>query len=78
MDKRIAVFVFLFVSVAVIFLIMLISYKPNIVFANNSLQTTHIDNVFVDVNGDGNLDLIVSGEVVLNKGDKNFTKQPEK
>lgn len=30
------------------------------------ITTTHVQNVFADVNGDGKPDLIVNGEVILN------------
>src|SRR3990167_9660855 len=33
-----------------------------------AIPANHVENVFVDVNGDGQLDLLVTGEVVYNKG----------
>jgi hypothetical protein len=29
-------------------------------------QVIHVENIFVDMNGDGRLDLVVSGEVIYN------------
>jgi hypothetical protein len=43
-----------------------------IFFATNAVgyapQTFPVKNIFVDVNGDGMVDLLVSGEVILNAG----------
>jgi hypothetical protein len=38
----------------------------------NIANSVPVENIFVDVNGDGNVDLIVSGNVVYNKGQGDF------
>lgn len=40
------------------------------------VEKTAIQNIFVDVNGDGMTDLILTGEVILNNGSTNFPVQP--
>jgi hypothetical protein len=41
-----------------------------------SIEKTQVQNVFVDVNGDGMQDLLLSGEVIINTGSANFPVQP--
>ena len=61
------------VVIAVVFILVLagievitnnLSYVP----LNPTPAPQHVSNVFVDVNSDGRVDLIVSGEVVFNAG----------
>lgn len=40
------------------------------------VEKTSVQNVFVDVNGDGMIDLLLTGDVVLNNGTANFPLQP--
>jgi biopolymer transport protein ExbD len=50
-------------------------YLPSI--TNAKQETTSIHNLFLDVNNDGQPDLIVSGQVILNKGNsQSFLSQP--
>lgn len=48
--------------------------------SSKETASTRIENVFVDVNGDGFVDLIVLGDVIFNTGnqDMSFPEQPEK
>jgi hypothetical protein len=36
--------------------------------ATLSMQTTHASQVFIDLDGNGQMDLLVSGEVIMNQG----------
>jgi hypothetical protein len=36
------------------------------------IPTTNVQNVFVDLNGDGRIDLIITGDVIFNDGSPNF------
>ena len=44
---------------------LICAYKMGVANSQNP-QATNINNVFADVNQDGKLDLIVSGQVILN------------
>ena len=35
-------------------------------------QVTQVEQIFADVNGDGELDLIIKADVILNTGQENF------
>ena len=35
-------------------------------------QVTQVEQIFADVNGDGQLDLIIKADVILNTGQENF------
>lgn len=50
---------------AFVFAGLFCAYKLGVAASQNP-QATNIENVFSDVNGDGKLDLIVSGVVILN------------
>jgi|GEM_PF-5692291 len=38
----------------------------------NQQTVTHVEQVFADVNGDGTLDLILKGDVIINTGQSNL------
>lgn len=65
------------VLVLVVFILLLL-FGSYYVVTNPTImmQKEHVSNVFIDVNGDGMLDLLVSGDVILNNGTANFPIQP--
>ena len=61
------------------FIVILILAFLTFLFASNpafTMQKQHIDNAFIDVNGDGRVDFLVSGDVIINDGTTNFLFQP--
>jgi hypothetical protein len=62
---------FIIISVLIV-VIALFGYQ----FSLSNIQSKKIENVFVDVNGDGLSDLILRGEVIINTGQPNFPQQP--
>jgi len=66
----------LVVCLVAVFIIVLVVLGLMLANSNsNALETVDINQMFVDVNGDGRIDLIVKGLVVLNTGQLNF-QQP--
>ena len=47
-----------------------------IYFPDTAMEKVSVENVFIDVNNDGMVDLLLSGEVILNNGTANFPLQP--
>lgn len=43
---------------------------------STNLEKTVVKNIFVDINGDGMTDLLLTGDVILNNGTANFPLQP--
>jgi hypothetical protein len=46
------------------------------VSATPTIKPVQINGYFIDVNGDGNLDYVVSSDVILNTGQLNLTPSP--
>lgn len=58
---------------AVILITIMIAITMNSIFTFvTDVPATHVENLFVDIDNDGDLDLVVSAEVVLNEGPFGF------
>jgi hypothetical protein len=58
--------------VLIMVILVLMALMAGIYFGTSqatlSMQTTHAQQVFLDIDGNGQLDLLVSGEVIMNQG----------
>ena len=73
MNNKIGIIALVLVAFIIITASIAIGYQDSL-FPKQP-TTSLIENAFVDVNGDGQIDLIVFGNVIMNKGDKNFIQQ---
>lgn len=64
----------LIISVIVLLVLMYIGLEN--VTAKPIMQITQLDGYFIDVNGDGMLDYVVSSEVIINDGGLNLPSAP--
>lgn len=67
MDKK---FVLGLILLSIFFVFLAVNYYAPVV------EKTPVKNLFIDVNGDGLVDLLVTGEVIINNGTQNFPFQP--
>ncbi len=47
---------------------LFVYYLASVGFASAKPEVTHVERIFVDVDGDGQLDLLLEGDVIFNSG----------
>jgi len=63
---------FVTVLIALLFIVVIgLSIKIGMSLVDQP-QVTQVEQIFADVNGDGQLDLIIKADVILNTGQENF------